>query len=103
MGAFVLALYEDRLAPAARAEHPAAPRVLYVREGDLEVSGPGVPAHVAAGAAWHGTLPCAVASGARGATVLRYELGPGARRAVPGGALLEHPLALDPGQRYLMR
>ncbi len=102
MGTFALSLHEDRLAASARVAHPAAPRVLYVREGDVEVSGAG-GAHVAAGAAWHGAGPCAVTAGPRGAVVLRYELRSGAPATGPGSPLLEHAMARDPRQRYLMR
>jgi len=102
MAAFALSLHEDHLAPSARIAHPAAPRVLYVREGDIEVTGAG-RAHVAAGSAWHATLPCVVTAGARGTAVLRFELRSDAGVAGAASALLAHPLAVDPAQRYLMR
>src|SRR5262249_28084720 len=70
MAAFTLSLHEHRLAPSARLALVAAPRVLYVRDGDVDVSGTAV----AAGAARHGALACAVTAGAQGATVLRYEV-----------------------------
>jgi quercetin dioxygenase-like cupin family protein len=98
MAAFTLSLHEHRLAASARLALVAAPRLLYVRDGDVDVSG----AAVAAGAAWHGALACAVTAGARGATVLLYEVRRG-DSAASGPPLLEHPLALDPAQRYLMR
>ena len=101
MDCYALALYEARLAPAGKAEWQAAPRVLYVTAGDLAIEGVGV----AIGAAWHGTTSCSIVAGPRGATVLRYELRAGGS-PVPGASgtvLLEHAIALDPGQLYLMR
>ncbi len=100
-----LTLYEDRLVPSGRTELPAAPRVLYAAEGDLEVSSEAGPVPVPAGSAWHGTERCAMAAGARGATVLRYELRRDASPAVPatGRVVLDHPIALDSSQLYLMR
>jgi len=98
MAAFTLSLHEHRLASSARLSLVAAPRVLYVRDGDVDVSG----ATVAAGAARYGAVACAVTAGLRGATVLRYEVRRGDSSA-SGPPLLEHPLALDPAQRYLVR
>lgn len=98
MDGVVLTLFEDHVAPSGRAEHPGAPRVLYVREGEIEVSDGAGRTQVAAGAAWHGTRRCTVTS-ARGAVVLRYDL----HRGAGVGPLLEHPIAVDPRQRYLMR
>ncbi len=100
-----LTLYEDRLAPSARTELLATPRVLYVSEGDGEVSSDAGQVRVLAGSAWHGTLRCAMAAGPRGATVLRYELRQGALPPAPGigRVLLDHPIALESAQRYLMR
>jgi quercetin dioxygenase-like cupin family protein len=95
-----LTLYEDRLAPAARTELPPTPRVLYVREGELDR-----PTPVAAGAAWHGVIGCSMGAGTRGATVLRCELRRADTPPTPGSGrvLLDHPIALDPRQPYLMR
>jgi hypothetical protein len=100
---FALTLYEDRLAPSARVELSPAPRVLYVGEGDIEVSSDAGRARVLAGAAWHGTLRCAMAAGARGATVLRYELRQGVPPPGTGRVLLDHSIALDSSRLYLMR
>jgi len=90
-----LTLYEDRLDPAGRLSLPARPRVLYVVEGAIDAGGTRVDP------AWHGTTPCVMAAGAEGARVLRYELHAGAPDA--GRILLDHPIALDPRQSYLMR
>jgi hypothetical protein len=96
-----LALYEDRLGPAATATFGALPRVLYVASGDLRVD----DVRVDPAAAWHGAAACVVAAGTAGATVLRYELrGDGPPAPGPHGRLLlDHPIALDPGAPYLMR
>jgi quercetin dioxygenase-like cupin family protein len=101
---YALTLYEDRLPPATIAELSAAPRVLYVTEGELQLTSGGVPAGVETGATWHGTAPASITAGPRGARVLRYELRAGGAPAPGGGTvLLDHPMALDPGRLYLMR
>jgi len=102
---FALTLYEERRPPSSGTQLPAAPRVLYVTEGELEVSSDAGHARVLAGSAWHGTRHCATTTGPRGAVVLRYELrrGPRAPASATAGVLLDHPIALDPNQRYLMR
>jgi quercetin dioxygenase-like cupin family protein len=84
--------------------------VLYVLEGELSVTGGGTASSVGRDGAWYGSGTCQPAAGPAGAVVLRYELGQtrtgsGAER-IPGTAsrlLLEHPIDLDPGERYLMR
>lgn len=98
---YALTLYEHRLAPSAFAEVPAAPRVLYVTAGDIQVAG----ARVEAGATWQGTRAGSIAAGSRGAIVLRYELraGGASTPGLAGTVVLDHPIALDPLQPYLMR
>jgi hypothetical protein len=83
-------------------------RVLCVVAGDLAVDGGAGPVSVSADGAWQGALGCTAAAGARGATVLRFELvhaGAPAARAdgVRSTPLLDRPIQLDPGARYLMR
>jgi len=94
-----LRLLRDRLDPGARLMLPALNRVLYVLEGAVSLDG--VDLH--ANGAWHAAGACTATAGARGATVLRYELvGPGA--PVPTGVVvLEHAIRLDPAAAYLMR
>jgi quercetin dioxygenase-like cupin family protein len=62
---------------------------------------------VNANQAWQGAGACAATAGPAGATVLRYELvrkGVGAPSAETGSIpLLEHDMALDPAEQYLMR
>jgi len=103
MASFVLALHVDRLEPKAALPAPleAANRVIYVREGGATVRAGGQAATLAANSAWHGAVGCAVAAGANGATLLRWEL---TRTASPGSKpVLAHPVELaDPGG-YLMR
>ena len=110
MSGHVLTLFEDHVAANGGAELSATPRVLYVIEGAIEVASMASRARVAAHAAWHGTAACSVTAGASGATVLRYELARAPRaRSEPAATshdamkILEHPMALDPGQAYLMR
>jgi len=108
---YALRLSEDRLAPTARLALPALTRVLYALAGTIDVTSRGHRASVHPDAAWHGVEECAVAGGPGGATVLRYELLSAARRPTPGRSpqgvgvtlLLEHPIALDPAQTYLIR
>jgi quercetin dioxygenase-like cupin family protein len=106
---YALRLWEDRLLPAARHAWPALNRVIYVRAGLVEVMSRGSRMSVGADAAWHGAGECALVAGPAGATLLRYELWPEAGPPAPGAPptggplLLEHPIALDPAQTYLMR
>jgi len=94
-----LRLLHDRLDPGARLMLPALNRVLYVLEGAVSLDG----ADLHANGAWHGAGACTATAGARGATVLRYELvGPGAP-APAGVVVLEHAIRLDPAAAYLMR
>jgi quercetin dioxygenase-like cupin family protein len=86
---------------------PPAPRVLYLLEGAVSAGGSAGAletwVRIAAGNAWHGTGPRAVTAEA-GARVLHWEL---LRQPTPGAhgarVLLEHPIALDARQPYLMR
>ena len=80
------------------------PRVIYVVDGGLDVTSEGARTSVESGSAWHRTTPCATVAGPDGARVLRFELRAGS--ASPPGRgeiLLDHPIALDPSQLYLMR
>jgi quercetin dioxygenase-like cupin family protein len=74
-----------------------------VVDGGVEVTSNSARTNVEGGKAWHGSAPCAIVAGPRGARVLRFELRAGA--SVPGGGdiLLDHPIALDRSQSYLMR
>jgi hypothetical protein len=103
MASFVLALHVDRLEAKAALPAPlaAANRVIYVREGGATVRAGGQAATLVANSAWHGAIGCDVTAGAKGATVLRWEL---TRAAPPSGKpALAHPVELaDPGG-YLMR
>ena len=104
-GNYALGLFEDRLPAAGRLRLPAGNRVLYVRQGAVEVTkSAGAAARVAEGQAWYGAVACEVAASESGTAVLRYELSQG---AAPGGGdakvLLEHVIDLDPRAEYLMR
>lgn len=106
----MLTLFEDRLGPAATLELGATPRVLYVTEGEIEITGVVPRARVAAHAAWHGTGACSVTPGAHAATVLRYELArdiatraTASARGVTTRTMLAQPIALETGAAYLMR
>ena len=106
MEGYVLRLIRDRLPNSGRL--PAMNRVLYVLEGDCAVTAGGSRVPVAVDRAWHGDGACAVAAGAAGAVLLRFELvgatTPAAR--LDGAAstpLLDRPILLDPGAAYLMR
>ena len=104
MAAFVLALYVDRLAAKAALPAPlaVANRVIYVREGDATVRAAGQAATLAANSAWHGAVPCEIAAGNDGATLLRWELLPAASAAADAPTLAHAVELADPGG-YLMR
>ena len=104
---FALRLTQDRLGAHARLTLPAAPRVVYAREGPLPVARAGLadPAPIA----WHGAGPAALVTAEIPATVLRFELiGGGETPAAAAGPvqsrrLLEHAIDLDPAGAWLMR
>jgi quercetin dioxygenase-like cupin family protein len=102
-----LRLLEDRLGPGQgyAPSLPARPRVLYVREGALRVATTDSSAAVAADTAWHDAGAGRATAGEGGAVVLRYELLGGADDDGRGGGrlLLDHPIDLDPAEKYLMR
>jgi hypothetical protein len=108
MSGFALRVTQDRL-EAGRAYArplPAMNRVLYVLRGEIVGRSGGRDARVAEHAAWLASGECNATAGAAGATVLRYELvaaGTAAEAAPGSRLLLEHPIALDPAQPYLMR
>ncbi len=109
MADWTLRLVEDRLAGGGWLALPALNRVLYVLSGEAVVTHGGQAAKVGEGQAWHGAGQSSVTTFGRGATVLRYELGPAGDAAEPewpsvaSRLLLEHAIALDPARAYLMR
>lgn len=109
MSGFALRVTQDRLEAGRSYARPlpATNRVLYVLHGEIVGRSGGRDARLAENAAWLATGECNVTARAAGATVLRYELvraGTAAAEAAPGSRLLlEHPIALDPAQPYLMR
>lgn len=104
MRAYTLRLFEDHLRATGRLTLAPAPRIVYVRAGDVTVTADGASQPVAEDHAWHGTGECVLAAGPRGGTTLRYELLRGERPAQAARpALLEHTLALDDAGEYLMR
>lgn len=103
-----LQLHEDRFEPGGQLGLDLANRVLYVHGGTIAITDAAGRTEVTADQAWHGPSACLVAAGPEGATVLRYELrgAPAGRQEATGVAsrpLLEHPIALRPGEDYLMR
>jgi hypothetical protein len=104
MSALALCLTRLRLAPGTRRALPAAPRVVYVLSGDLDVALAALPAsRVAADTAWHSSSACEAGAGAGGATCLVWEL---TRDGVPepaGDLVLAHAIDLDPAREWLMR
>jgi hypothetical protein len=71
---FTLRLHTDRLAPKSQARLPGGHRVVYVREGDALLRSAGHAAGLAANSAWQGHDEIAVAAGANGTTLLRWQL-----------------------------
>src|SRR5690349_4857041 len=102
MADFSLSLFEHRVAAGAPLSLPAAARVLYVVEGAAKVASADAAAGLAANTAWCGATALSLDSAA-GALVLRFELHRGAAAEAGGRLVLAAPVALDPGQRYLMR
>jgi quercetin dioxygenase-like cupin family protein len=102
VSAWTLRLTRIPLAPATVRSLARGNRVLYVRDGALDVTHDGAARTVPADSAWHGAGPCSIAGGERGAVVLCWDLLPaGGRR--DGDVLLEHAIDLDPSAAWLMR
>ena len=109
----VLRLYEDRLPAAGDPAYlPALERALYLLDGEVTVEFAEGCASCVAGSAWLGGGAIALAPGAGGARLLRWELVPapegesGALRAAPSAVSekkLAAPVALDDGFGWLMR
>ncbi|HUH16002.1 MAG TPA: hypothetical protein VML35_08975 [Gaiellaceae bacterium] len=86
-----LSLYEDLLAPGEQLVLPAGGRIVYVASGEF--------AGLHAGRAAFGSDEAALAAGADGATVLRWEL----TEWSADDAKLSAPVDLDPWADYAMR
>ena len=109
MADYALRLMEDRLSGGGWLALPPLNRMLYVTAGSLLVTHGGQVVEVGQGTAWHGAGACSFSTHGSGATILRYELRPGDFKDAPewpgvqSRVLLEHPIALDAQQQYLMR
>ncbi len=110
MAVRTLRLFTDRLAPKAALAAPlaAAIRAIYVREGDATIRAAGQTATLAVNSAWHGTVACAVAAGANGATLLRWELVPsdapaGEAAGADSRLTLAHAVELADSSSHLLR
>jgi quercetin dioxygenase-like cupin family protein len=99
---WTLRLARIPLAPATVRSLARANRVLYVRDGALNVTQEGAVRTVVADSAWHGAGPCGIAGGDRGAVVLCWDLLPTGVRG-DGEVLLEHAIDVDPSAAWLMR
>lgn len=102
MADFSLSLFEHRLGGGASVALPPAARVLYCVEGAAKVASADAAAALAANTAWCSATALAIDSAA-GALLLRWELHRGAAAEAGGRLVLAAPVALDPGQSYLMR
>lgn len=110
---FELRLYKDELAPQAVVQmplHSAPVRAIYAVSGGLRLGSGGVKATLGANSAWCSRGAVRVAAGNLGAVALRWELAPGgapsATLACDHAAsvlLLSAPMALDAGERWLLR
>jgi len=111
---FFLRLTEDRFAPGAEWSEAlsAQNRVLYIASGQLTVWQGAAATSVEANKAWFCVGEYTARAGHEGARVLRYHLMEGSvsfdsslpfGSSVESRALLEHPLELDPGAKYLVR
>src|SRR5688572_7896890 len=105
MAGYALRLTRDDLpAGAPPRTLPTLNRVLYVLAGNLTVAAGGKETRLAEHSAAFAGSATTLALGARGATVLRYELlREGAAPDAAGTLLLEHPIQLAAGEPYLMR
>jgi quercetin dioxygenase-like cupin family protein len=83
--------------------------VVYLLTGEVLLTHAGQALRLEPQHAWHGSEACSVTTFGRAAATLRYELTPSEPEAVPEWpgvstrVVLEHPIALDPAQTYLMR
>ena len=113
MTSMLLRLSEDRLPGGGDPAYlPALERALYVVEGDVTVEFASGSANQGAGSAWLGGGEIALAAGAGGARLLRWELAApdatdeGLLRAAPAASSemkLAVEIELDPGFGWLMR
>jgi len=70
----VLRLIVDGLPAKAMLDLPAAPRFVFVRDGEAILRSAGVAAALGAASGAHSAGACAIEGGAQGATLLRFEL-----------------------------
>jgi quercetin dioxygenase-like cupin family protein len=104
--AYSLRLVEDRLEAGAAWPAPLPPlyRVFYVLQGEIMVDGEGGAVRIGADRAALAVGRARAEAGPLGAHVLRWELVPQPPPPSNGGrVLLEHPIALDPRARWLVR
>jgi len=113
MSSYLLRLYQDSL-PANNAPIylNAAPRSIYVVEGDVNIDMPASAQHHAQGSAWVGPEPLTLIAGQHGASLWRWELlaandqSDGALRVAPGAVSvckLAAEIELEEGFEWLMR
>ena len=101
MADFSLTLFEHRVSGGEILPLPPGNRVLYGVDGAAKLVGADAAVGLAPNSAWCGAAGVTIDSAA-GATLLRFELTHG--EACGGGRqVLVAPLALDPGEKYLMR
>ncbi len=105
MSTHLLRFFRDVLEPAGKMQLPGGcERVLYLRSGSLRLSDGGHAAALAANCAWHARTPCGVIAGSTEVEVYRWELVRATGITPPAGAaVMEVPLTLDAGARYLIR
>lgn len=102
----VLRLALDGIPAKARLELPAAPRFVFVRDGDAIVRCAGSAASLGAGSGLQSAQPCAIEGGAGGATVLRWELvdaGTPAWGGANSSEMIAREVSLPDAGGYLMR
>ncbi len=108
---YELSLYRDEVAPGADLTLPARTiDAVYVVSGALRVRSGTLHAALGANSAFHATEPLELLGGSLPTTALRWELAPAGlpqsqleAEGVSSVGVLTAPLALDPGQRYLLR
>lgn len=102
----ILRLAVDAIAAKAVLDLPAAPRFLFVRDGDAIVRAGGMAASLGSANGTQSSQACAVEGGAQGATLLRWELVPPGTPGWGGEGsreLIAREVDLSDPSGYLMR
>lgn len=99
-----LLFFRDQLAPAQSLELTAGcNRALYLRSGSLRLRSADHAVALTANTAWRARAAGTLIAGPAGAEIYRWELWRATETPATGAPVLESPLDLNAGERYLMR